>query len=185
MYATVDSTARPATAGGGTIARPTVVPTALATAAVTRPPAPTPTRTAPAQAGQVGPVEGTWPLEHTPGAASQARRITRDCADAWHLDQDAQDAVLLIVSELVTNAVEHAQAPVHLHLHHSDCDNRVWIGVSDGGPAPRDGAWTRSCTQEEHGRGLNVVAALSEIHGTRTHQNGHTTHWARLNPTTA
>ncbi len=92
--------------------------------------------------------------------------------------------MLLVVSELVTNAVEHAQGPLHLHLHRTEADGHVWIGVSDGGPAPRDGEWTRSCTTDEHGRGLAVVAALAEHHGTRTWTGGHTTHWARINPTT-
>ena len=128
--------------------------------------------------------EGSWALEHTPQAAAAARRITRTCTDAWQVDDDCAESVLLVVSELVTNAVEHAQAPVTLHLYHTDCDERVWIGVSDGGPAERDGAWTSSCTNDEHGRGLAVVEALSEIQGTRTHLSGHTTHWARLNPTT-
>ncbi|MEW1914867.1 ATP-binding protein [Kitasatospora sp. NPDC085895] len=165
MYATslIDSPARRRVAGGGGTALLSTLGTAAVTAdavMVIRPQAPAP---APAR-----PVEGTWPLEHRPEAAAQARRIARGCLDAWQIGDDAQDAVLLVVSELVTNAVEHAMAPVRLHLHRTGADGRMWVGVSDGGPAPRDGAWTRSCTSAEHGRGLNVVQALAEQHGTRT-----------------
>ncbi len=177
MYASLaDSPARQGACGSGSGRAPHPTPATTATAVLAGPVA-SPDRTA----SPSGPVEGTWPLEHTPEAAGQARRVTRACSQAWELDEDGREAVLLVVSELVTNAVEHAQAPVHLHLHHSDTDGRVWIGVSDGGPAERDGAWTR----DEHGRGLAVVEALAEIHGTRTHLGGHTTHWARINPTAA
>ncbi|MFJ9969000.1 ATP-binding protein [Streptomyces avermitilis] len=176
MYATslIDSPAPQTTAGGATgpahhqDAPQPQVPSTAATAIAT---------TA---------VEGTWPLEHRPEAAADARRITRTCLDAWHIDPDGEDAVLLVVSELVTNAVEHAQAPVHLHLHRTEAGSRIWIGVSDAGPAERDGAWTRSCAPNEHGRGLNVVKALAEHHGTHTWQGtGHTTHWARINTAAA
>uniref|UniRef100_UPI002F919AFE ATP-binding protein n=1 Tax=Kitasatospora indigofera TaxID=67307 RepID=UPI002F919AFE len=176
VYATFTDSPAYQTAGGG-------VMTALH-------PAPAPTA-APADLGsrrvgvsaRTAPVEGSWALEHQPQAAAAARRIARTCTDAWQIGDDCAQSVLLVVSELVTNAVEHAQAPVTLHLYHTDCDERVWIGVSDGGPAPRDGTWTRSCTDNQHGLGLAVVEALSEINGTRTHLGGHTTHWARLNPT--
>ena len=174
MYATyTDSPALPA-AGGGiiTATRPAPAPTA------------TPANNGP-QPVHAPAVEGSWALEHAPQAAAAARRITRSCVGAWEIGDDYAQSVLLVVSELVTNAVEHAQAPVTLHLYHTDCDERVWIGVSDGGPAQRDGAWTRSCARDEHGRGLAVVEALTEIHGTRAHLNGHTTHWARLNPQSA
>ncbi|MGW3141178.1 ATP-binding protein [Streptomyces sp. NPDC001139] len=131
-------------------------------------------------------MESSWPLEHRPEAAADARHIARTYLNAWSIAPNDEDAVLLVVSELVTNAVEHALAPVHLHLHRTRADGRVWVGVSDGGPAPRDGTWTRSCTPAEHGRGLTVVAALAEHHGTRTWEDtGRTTHWARINTAAA
>ncbi|MCX5233236.1 ATP-binding protein [Streptomyces sp. NBC_00233] len=89
------------------------------------------------------------------------------------------DAVLLVVSELVTNAVEHAAPPLALHLHRERAGSRVWVGVTDGGPAVQEGAWTASCADDEHGRGLTIVDTLAESHGTRTHSSG-TTHWARI-----
>ncbi|MCX2185034.1 ATP-binding protein [Streptomyces sp. SKN60] len=127
----------------------------------------------------------SWPLLHRPEAVADARHRTQAILEHWHVAEDITDVVLLVVSELVTNAVEHALAPVVLHLHRERAEHRIWIGVTDGGPAPRDGAWTRSCSHDEHGRGLDLVKALCEAHGTCAHTNGHSTHWARVAPTAA
>jgi anti-sigma regulatory factor (Ser/Thr protein kinase) len=122
--------------------------------------------------------DADWPLRHAPQAAAEARHATRRTLDGWGVDAGAVDAVVLVVCELVTNAVEHARAPLALHLHR-DTDHGVWVGVSDGGPARREGARTASCAPDEHGRGLAIVQALALNHGTRTHAGG-ATHWARL-----
>ncbi|WP_329146215.1 ATP-binding protein [Streptomyces sp. NBC_01456] len=94
-------------------------------------------------------------------------------------DDDAADSVVLMVSELVTNAVEHAQPPLVLHVSREHTALRVWVGVTDGGPATREGPWTSSCAYEEHGRGLSMVKALASAHGAHSHGGG-TTHWARM-----
>ncbi|WP_078660883.1 ATP-binding protein [Streptomyces sp. NRRL B-24484] len=144
-----------------------------------------PARVARPQHGRTTPPApgGTWLLEHRPEAAADARRITRNSLRAWQIgDDDTGDTVLLVVSELVTNAVEHALAPVHLHLYRTETDGRVWIGVSDAGPAMCDSAWGHSRTPDEHGRGLTIVRTLAEHHGSHTWPGGHTTHWARINP---
>jgi anti-sigma regulatory factor (Ser/Thr protein kinase) len=120
-------------------------------------------------------------LEHTAQAAGTARHTTQTVMEDWNVSEETADAAVLVISELVTNAVEHAQAPLALHLHREHTGNRIWIGVSDGGPAPHHGPWTSSCTDEEHGRGLTIITMLTDTHGTHTHPNGHTTHWARLN----
>ncbi|MGW0149263.1 ATP-binding protein [Streptomyces sp. NPDC003333] len=123
----------------------------------------------------------TQALVHRPDAAGTARAITRAVLGDWHVDQAAAESVLLVVSELVTNAVEHALPPVVLRLYLDRAGDQVWVGVTDGGPARADGAWTSSCTREEHGRGLAVVESLTSGHGARTHSDGASTHWAVLN----
>ncbi|MFE6819958.1 ATP-binding protein [Streptomyces sp. NPDC057675] len=123
----------------------------------------------------------SWPLEHVPESARMARRIATQALKAWEVPEEAQQIALLVVSELVTNAVEHAQAPIALHLHRRRADRELWIGVTDGGPAEEEGAWTTSCTPDEHGRGLALVESLTEDHGTYSHvMPPATTHWARL-----
>ncbi|MFE2473756.1 ATP-binding protein [Streptomyces mirabilis] len=127
--------------------------------------------------------DATWRLAHCPQAARTAREITASILDDWHAGEGMTEAALLVVSELVTNAVEHAQPPVALHLHRERAGNQVWMGVSDGGPVAGEGAWTASCTNDEHGRGLDIIDALTTAHGIRSHPGG-TTHWARLQTTT-
>lgn len=127
------------------------------------------------------PVENdvTWPLPHRPEAPAAARHSIETILHDWHVDSETADAAVLVVSELVTNAVEHAQPPLALHVHRERSGSRVWVGVTDGGPAPHDGAWTSSCTADEHGRGMDIVDMLTEAHGTHNHPHG-ATHWARL-----
>ncbi|MFD8079661.1 ATP-binding protein [Streptomyces sp. NPDC059718] len=132
----------------------------------------------PVSAGGDG--DGSWVLEHRPEAAGAARRVIRAVLDGWQVGADAAESVVLVVSELVTNAVEHAEPPVILHLHREPAGRQVWVGVTDGGPAATDGGWTTSCTGAEHGRGLDIVDTLTTGHGTRTYPGGRATHWARL-----
>ncbi|UAL71219.1 ATP-binding protein [Streptomyces angustmyceticus] len=118
-------------------------------------------------------------LAHRPEAVGHARRVARSVLHAWRIDDDAAHCVLLVVSELVTNAVEHAQPPLALHLRRENRGPRVWVAITDGGPSVRGGTWTSSCAHDEHGRGLAIVEALAAAHGADSHPDG-TTHWARL-----
>ncbi|MFE1175435.1 ATP-binding protein [Streptomyces sp. NPDC058773] len=121
----------------------------------------------------------TCRLAHRPESVGQARRIVGSLLHRWQVTEEAATSVLLVVSELVTNAVEHAQPPLALHVLRERTGRRVWVGITDGGPSTRKGAWTASCTPEEHGRGLDIVDTLATAHGTRSHEAG-ATHWARL-----
>ena len=113
-----------------------------------------------------------WPLRSylelgaLPTAVPCARLHTRHLLWEWGLNGMASDAELL-VSELVTNAVKatsgQQQAAIRLQLS-SDSDS-VLVEVWDADPqppAPKD--LTEDGTpglQEERGRGLFLVAALS------------------------
>ncbi|WP_327135271.1 ATP-binding protein [Streptomyces sp. NBC_01343] len=94
-----------------------------------------------------------WKLPHHPAAAGTARRITSTVLDGWDVAEETIDQALLVVSELVTNAVEHARPPVALHLQRPGNDGVLRIEVGDGGPADHEGTWTTSCAPEERGRG--------------------------------
>jgi anti-sigma regulatory factor (Ser/Thr protein kinase) len=105
--------------------------------------------------------------------------MTLSVLPEWGIDSDTADQVLLVVSELVTNAVEHANPPVTLHLDRPTLDGTLHIEVDDGGPAAQDGIWARSCTPEERGRGYAVIDLLATAHGIRALTCG-ATHWADL-----
>ncbi|WP_243639799.1 ATP-binding protein [Streptacidiphilus pinicola] len=120
-----------------------------------------------------------WTLPHHPEAAGIARRLTLAALRAWNVGEEAANQVVLAVSELVTNAVEHALPPVALHLA-QPCGHRLLrIEVTDGGPARQPGAWTSSCEPDEHGRGSMIVDFMAAAHGTRL-TGSRTTHWADL-----
>ncbi|MFF3062562.1 ATP-binding protein [Streptomyces sp. NPDC057909] len=121
-------------------------------------------------------------LPHHTTAAAAARHAAKPVLASWSLDENAAYDALLVVSELVTNAVEHALPPIALHLEATTDpggQTSVRINVTDGGPAPDPGPWTATCTDEEHGRGRQVVTALADTTGTR-HGAHITDHWAAL-----
>lgn len=114
-------------------------------------------------------------------APATARHAARPVLAQWGLGEDAVCDALLVISELVTNAVVHALPPILLHLRPIVTEGRliVHIEVTDGGLAPAPGRWVASCAADEHGRGRTVVAALAARSGTRTTRTG-TAHWATL-----
>src|SRR5690348_11256707 len=73
------------------------------------------------------------PLEQGLLAPATARRRARVVLEAWGLDEEQVYDTLLVISELVTNAVTHALPPVVLHLYVTGGDGQVRVCVSDGG----------------------------------------------------
>ncbi|MBM9510196.1 ATP-binding protein [Actinacidiphila acididurans] len=123
-------------------------------------------------------------LPHRPASVRAARHAAEAVLTSWGLSQEAVYDVMLVVSELVTNAVEHALPPVavRLRLADPDADNpvvHVHVYVSDGGPAPSPGSWAASCQTDEHGRGRQVITALARSTGARGTDDS-AGHWAVL-----
>ncbi|MBM9624540.1 ATP-binding protein [Streptomyces zhihengii] len=118
-------------------------------------------------------------LPHLPQASSAARAITAAALADWGVSGEVAEAAILVVSELVTNAIEHARPPVVLNLICDRSRHQLRLEVVDGGPSPRAGRWVASCESDEHGRGLGIVGALAKAHGVHPGA-GSTTHWACL-----
>ncbi|GAQ50357.1 PAS domain S-box protein [Streptomyces acidiscabies] len=92
----------------------------------------------------------------------------------WNCAHLADDARLL-VSEVLTNALQHAQGPLGLHLRRTTAD--VTIEISDHSPhlpQPRLAA-----PDDESGRGLLLVDTLADSWGVRPTDDGKTT-WFTL-----
>ncbi|MER5184142.1 ATP-binding protein [Streptomyces sp. NPDC002896] len=130
------------------------------------------------QAGTEQDIAHVCPVPHIPEAVAAVRRRARTILADWGLPPDTAEDALLVISELVTNAVTHARPPAVLRLAWTELDGRraLRIEVTDAGPVslaerPAD------LQPDEHGRGIPIVAALSARHGVRTHSDG-VTRWA-------
>ncbi|MFD9720710.1 ATP-binding protein [Streptomyces sp. NPDC059076] len=130
----------------------------------------------------------SWHLAPDLTAVATARRLVRLQLTSWNLDDMDEDACL-ITSELVTNALLHAQGTVVLTVRlvqgHGPEGAVVRIEVQDQGPCdeakqsmPLPPA-TPSADMDTGGRGLHLVAHLAEIWGESGTPEGHVV-WADL-----
>ncbi|MEU5094670.1 SpoIIE family protein phosphatase [Streptomyces sp. NPDC020996] len=111
-------------------------------------------------------------------ALTEAARAGRP--GTGYLTERLVEDVLVVVSELVTNAVVHAGTEVEVVCRAEEATGAVVVEVSDRHPsrAPRDPV-TEPAHETEYGRGLHLVATLAESWGV-TFRRGAKTVWARL-----
>ncbi|MER6466760.1 SpoIIE family protein phosphatase [Streptomyces sp. NPDC001228] len=111
----------------------------------------------------VRPLRESWTVWRVPEAARHARRFSRRTLRSWGVTDDAMDTGLLVVSELVTNALIHTDGPVRLDL--TLVDHRLRIAVADASPRspvkPANIGW-----EATGGRGILLVEAMSSAWGT-------------------
>lgn len=130
--------------------------------------------------------EATVTLPSAPASVSTARRYVADVLAEWGLPDgsDAAYAVRLIVSELVTNAVQHTrgQSPTFTVEVRLEREEQLRIGVTDS--HPRHPRRLPVAVQQDNGRGMVIVRALTLERGgglsvTPTPDGGKTV-WIRL-----
>jgi PAS domain S-box-containing protein len=113
----------------------------------------------------------TWDLPADPAIVAYARKQVAATLCGWGLD-DAAFITGLVVSELVTNAIRHAESPIQLRLIR---DRTLICEVSDGSStAPH---LRRARALDEDGRGLLLISRLTQRWGTRQAAHGKTI-WA-------
>ncbi|WP_133915913.1 SpoIIE family protein phosphatase [Streptomyces sp. NBC_00582] len=110
----------------------------------------------------VKPLREGWTVWRVPEAARQARRFTRRTLRSWGVSGDAVDTVLLVVSELVTNALVHTDGRVRLDL--TLVNNRLRVALTD--TSPRTPVKPNLGWEATGGRGILLVEAVSEAWGT-------------------
>ncbi len=112
-------------------------------------------------------------LEQSAGAARAARRFATSVAAEVGVSHRLDD-LAVVVSELVTNAVEHGRGPVALEIE-ADPGDGVLVRVTDAGegePTVLPASRTR-----RRGRGLALVRALADRWGVDRGPTGKTV-WA-------
>jgi serine phosphatase RsbU (regulator of sigma subunit)/anti-sigma regulatory factor (Ser/Thr protein kinase) len=110
----------------------------------------------------------TWDIPADPAMVGHARKLATDQLDAWGLDE-AEFITELVVSELVTNAIRYGEAPIQLRLIR---DRTLICEVSDAGSAAPH--MRRARVFDEGGRGLLLVAQLTQDWGARQSTTGKT-----------
>jgi anti-sigma regulatory factor (Ser/Thr protein kinase) len=124
---------------------------------------------------ELRPLRESWTVWRVPEAVRHARRFTRRALRAWRVT-DEPDAILLIVSELVTNALVHTDGQVRLDL--TLINSRLRVAVVDASPRtpikPTSIGW-----EATGGRGILLVEALSATWGTVPVSGGKQV-WAEL-----
>ena len=105
------------------------------------------------------PPEATTFEQSYRGMAGQVRRVRADLAQIA-AGCPVVDALVLLASELATNAILHSHSgrpdgtfTVRATLYSGDY---AWVEVID-----RGGPWIEDKHDDEHGRGLSIVAAIA------------------------
>ena len=115
------------------------------------------------------------PLPTGPESASLARDAVQAALKEWGLKAPVSD-LMLVVSELVTNAYRYGCAPVVLHL--TVEGDHLIVGVEDSEaaalPVPR-----QADDFEPTGRGLRLISAMT-THWGWNREHGNKVVWAQL-----
>ncbi len=91
------------------------------------------------------------------------RRVVQEQLRAWGMDAEVVDEMMLMASELVTNALVHGRPPIDLRLRRSR--NELVLEVQDRGAfRPRR---RRAEDDDESGRGLQIISVLADSWGSR------------------
>lgn len=138
------------------------------------------TTTAPAPAHALVLVRDAMVLDRDPASVPAARALVAQ--RLAHLPHDLLDDTLLVLSELLGNAVRHAGAPAtpagSVEVRWTLVPGAVHLEVVDGG-----GGEPRVVDRGEHavsGRGMAIVEALSQSWGATALGGGRRAVWSRI-----
>ncbi|MFE6165075.1 ATP-binding protein [Streptomyces sp. NPDC056486] len=111
------------------------------------------------------PREIEWRLPRCPRSVGRSRSLLAEQARAWKVPDDLAETAVLLLSELMTNAVRHGRVPVGREVG-ARCvlDGGVLrVEVADASdvlPRPREAG-----PDDESGRGLALVELLADAWG--------------------
>lgn len=127
---------------------------------------------------EVSTTEGPWTrleLSDDPAGVSAARRFVRaSCLEGGR--PDLSDEACLVASELVSNALVHAPGGCELRVRCGPSALRIEVlDEGPGTPDPREAS-----DDDEHGRGLQIVATLCFAWGVEAAEGDRKAVWAEL-----
>ncbi|MFJ9522557.1 SpoIIE family protein phosphatase [Kitasatospora sp. NPDC101801] len=125
--------------------------------------------------GRAGIPTAGWTLPAEPTAVSRARRLVRGALAEWEVEH-LTDTAELLVSELVTNSVRYASAPIGVRL---TLGETLLVEISD--PLPDPPRERHAAEADEGGRGLELVRRLALRWGARAEGMGKVV-WFELDP---
>ncbi|SEN59374.1 Anti-sigma regulatory factor (Ser/Thr protein kinase) [Actinacidiphila rubida] len=112
-----------------------------------------------------------WRLPRHSRSVGRARARFRSQAGRWDLAEETAETAVLLLSELVTNAVRHGHVRGrHIEVRCVLAPTVLRVDVSDAGrgvPVLRQAA-----AEDESGRGLTLVAALATTWGVLPRRHG-------------
>ncbi|MEU8685276.1 ATP-binding protein [Streptomyces sp. NPDC048611] len=113
-------------------------------------------------------------------AVPVCRSLARSWLDGQHIDdEDTRYLVLLILSELFTNALQYS-AGTRITCRMGRADNHLHLEVHDRGGTPSVPRMRRPGPAQEHGRGLELVDKSSARWGRRIEADSGCTVWASV-----
>ena len=111
---------------------------------------------------------------HTPASVAEARRFVLGALS--DVPVESREVIAVMVSELATNALRHAETPFSVRV--EQAPGTVRVEVADGGegrPAVRSPE-----PSEPSGRGLRIVESLSDTWGVTAASGAGKTVWFTL-----
>lgn len=127
------------------------------------------------------PTAQQWKMQFssTPKCVSLVRAQVGKQLVGWRYGNDDIDRIILVCSELATNAIQHGRRRGHLFEVRVTAEGpHCLIEVSDASPhLPRP---VKAHEDDEHGRGLHLVALLADETGHRPRTPLGKTVWARM-----
>jgi hypothetical protein len=114
-------------------------------------------------------------LSPVPYAERTARSFITSACASWGLSHDLTDRVVLAVSELASNAIEHAGTQFTVYARYGQ--HRFYVAVQDR--SPELPVLRAPSTVSARGRGVALVAALADYWGVAAGPCGKLV-WARI-----
>jgi anti-sigma regulatory factor (Ser/Thr protein kinase) len=109
-----------------------------------------------------------------------ARAFAADTLEPWAVPAEKVEAVQLVVSELVTNAVLHAPESTSITLELVLTGEAVLVMVSDASSREPPQPWRQASWSAQGGRGVALVDTIADRWGTEPRSPRGKTVWCEL-----